>query len=99
MSPVVRHDVETCDGSGHTASGAAGWLGLAAAPTFAIMALWTGLFSDQPDVLCMSMQEGASPLNGMALMYALMSAFHAAPWLKLMSRRQKGAAGHLYQWR
>jgi hypothetical protein len=89
----VRHDVETCDGSGHTASGAAGWLGLAAAPTFAIMALWTGLLGDQPDVLCMSMQ-GASPLNGMALMYALMSAFHAAPWLKLISRRRS-----LHQWR
>jgi hypothetical protein len=96
MSPVVRHDVETRDGSGHTASGAAGWLGLAAAPTFAIMALWTGLFGDQPDMLCMGMQ-GVSPLNGMALMYALMSTFHAAPWLKLISRRRKRAAGRLYQ--
>jgi hypothetical protein len=87
MSPVMRHDVETCAGGGHAASGAASWLGLAAAPTFAIMALWTGLFSAQPDMLCMGMQD-ASPLSGMALMYALMSAFHAAPWLKLSSRRQ-----------
>jgi hypothetical protein len=85
MSPVVRHDIETCAGGGHAASGAAGWLGLAAAPTFAVMALWTGSFSGQPDMSCMGMQE-TSPLNGMALMYALMSAFHAAPWLKLLSR-------------
>src|SRR5262245_42094365 len=75
MSPVARHGVETCAGGGHAASGAAGWLGLAAAPTFAIMALWTGLFGGQPDMLCMGMQD-ASPLNGMVLMYALMSAFH-----------------------
>jgi hypothetical protein len=72
-------------GSGHAVSGAAGWLGLAATPTFAVMALWTGLSGDQPDMLCMGMQ-GASPLSGMALMYALMGAFHAAPWLRLLSR-------------
>ena len=86
ISSVGRRDVETCAGGGHAASGAAGWLGLAASPTFAIMALWTGLFSGQPDMLCMGMQD-ASPLNGMTLMYALMSAFHAAPWLKLISLR------------
>ncbi|HET7806109.1 MAG TPA: hypothetical protein VFL53_17860 [Pseudolabrys sp.] len=87
MSSVVSHDAETCAGGGHAASGAAGWLGLAATPTFGIMALWTGLFSGQPDMLCMGMQD-ASPLNGMALMYALMCAFHAAPWLRLISRRR-----------
>jgi hypothetical protein len=87
MSPVVGHDVETCAGGGHAASGAAGWLGLAAAPTFAIMALWTGLFSGQADMLCMGMRD-ASPLNGMTLMYALMSAFHSAPWVKLICLAQ-----------
>jgi hypothetical protein len=90
MSPVVRYDVEIGAGSGHTASGAAGWLGLTAAPTFAIMALWTGLFGGKPDMLCMGMQDAS---NGMALMYALMSAFHAAPWLRLISCRQSRAAG------
>jgi hypothetical protein len=90
MSPVVRHDVETCAGGGRAASGAAGWLGLAAAPTFAIMALWTGLFSGKPDMLCMAMQ-GSSPMSGMTLMYLLMSAFHAAPWLKLISSQRNGA--------
>jgi hypothetical protein len=89
ISPVVRHDVETCAGGGRAASGAAGWLGFAAAPTFAIMALWTGLFSGQPDILCMAMQ-GSSPMSGMTLMYLLMSAFHAAPWLRLISSRRSG---------
>ncbi len=90
MFPIMRHDAGTCAGGGYNASGAAGWLGLAAAPAFAILALWTGLFGSQPGMLCMGMQD-ASPLNGMALMYALMSIFHAAPWLKLVSSRRIGA--------
>jgi hypothetical protein len=89
MSPVVHHDVETRAGGGGAASGPASWLGLAAAPTFAAMALWTGLFSGQPDMLCMAMQ-GSSPMSGMAVMYLLMSAFHAAPWLRLISSRRNG---------
>jgi hypothetical protein len=88
-SRVVRHDAETCAGGGRAASGAAGGLGLAAAPTFAIMALWTGLFSGQPDMLCMAMQ-GSSPMSGMTLMYLLMSLFHAAPWLGLISNQRSG---------
>jgi len=91
MSPVVHHDVETCAGS--AATGAAGWLGLAAAPTFAMMALWNGFFSGQPDMLCMAMQ-GSSPMNGMTVMYLLMSAFHLSPWLKLISSRRNGARRH-----
>jgi hypothetical protein len=87
MSPVLRHDVETRAGGGGAASGLASWLGLAAAPTFAIMALWTGLFSGQPDMLCMAMQ-GSSPMSGMTLMYLLMSLFHTAPWLRLISSRR-----------
>ena len=89
MSPVVRHDVEACAGGGGAASGAAGWLGLAAAPTFAVMALWTGLFSGQPDMPCMAMQ-GSSGMSGMTLMYLLMSAFHAAPWLRIITGRRGG---------
>ena len=61
-------------------------LALAAAPVFALMALWTGLSGGRSDMACMAMPE-LSPLNGMALMYALMSAFHATPWLKQISRR------------
>jgi hypothetical protein len=72
-------------GFGAVAFGAADWLCLAAAPTFALMALLTGVLGGQPDMLCSAMQ-GASPLGGMVPMYLLMSAFHAAPWLKLVSR-------------
>ena len=71
-----------------TEAGLARWLCLAATPTFAIMALWTGLFSDHPDMLWMAIQ-GTSPMSGMTLMYLLMSAFHAAPWLRLISSRFK----------
>jgi hypothetical protein len=90
-STVASHDVANCAGGVLAASGATDWLGLAAAPTFAVMALWTCFFSGRPDMLCMGTQD-ASPLNGMALMYALMSAFHVAPWLKLIFRQ--GAASH-----
>ncbi|MGZ5813214.1 MAG: hypothetical protein ACXWJR_06065 [Xanthobacteraceae bacterium] len=72
------------------ALGAAGWLSLAAAPTFAIMALLTGVLGGgAPDMVCLSMQ--GSPLSGMVPMYLLMSAFHSAPWLKLISSRRTGA--------
>ena len=64
--------------------GAIRWLGLAAAPTFAIMALLTPVLgAGAPDVLC-SAAQNASPLSGMVPMYVLMSAFHSAPWLKLI---------------
>jgi hypothetical protein len=67
------------------AARAANWLCLAAAPTFAFMALLTAfLGSSPPDMLCATAQH-ASPLSGMAAMYWLMSAFHSAPWLKLTS--------------
>ena len=69
----------------------ANWLSLAAAPTFAIMALLTGVAGNQANMLCAAGQA-MSPLNGMAAMYALMSAFHLAPWLKLVAAR---AGGHL----
>jgi hypothetical protein len=64
---------------------AADWLSLAAAPTFSIMALLTPVLGGTPDMLC-SAAHDASPLGGMVPMYLLMSAFHAAPWLKLFSR-------------
>jgi hypothetical protein len=71
------------------AIGAAEFLYLAAAPTFAIMALLTAVLGGPLDALC----SGASPLSGMMPMYALMSAFHMAPWLKLISRRGSGTGG------
>lgn len=69
---------------------AADWLGLAAAPTFALMALLSDVLGDGPmDMLC-SAAHGASPLSSMALMYGLMSAFHSARWLKWVARRRHG---------
>jgi hypothetical protein len=71
--------------------GAAEWLGLAAAPTFAIMALLTGVLGGGPqDMLCAAGQD-ASALGGMVPMYMLMSAFHSAPWLQLISRRRRSS--------
>ena len=65
-------------------TGFAKWLGLAASPTFAAMAVVTSLGSD-PMVLC----SGAAgfPLGGMVPMYLLMSVFHAGPWLKVIADR------------
>lgn len=57
---------------------AADWLSLAAAPTFAIMALLVRANSER------------SPLNGMVLMYVLMAAFESVTWLKLISSRRTG---------
>ena len=71
---------------GSAARVVADWLCLAATPTFAIMALLTALSGGEPEILCAAMQH-ASPLSGMILMYLLMSAFHAAPWLKLICGR------------
>ena len=68
--------------------GAVHWLGLAAAPTFATMALLTSVLGGGPaDMLCSAAHE-ASPLSGMVPMYLLMSAFHTPPWLKLISSRR-----------
>ncbi len=69
------------------AIGVADFLCLAAAPTFALMALLTAVVGGgSADALC-----GASPLSGMVPMYLLMSAFHLAPWLKLISQRRNPA--------
>ena len=63
---------------------AADGLSLAAAPTFALMALVTAAGGGPLDMLCSS-GPGASWLGGMVPMYVLMSAFHAGPWLKLIA--------------
>ncbi|MGY3615739.1 hypothetical protein [Bradyrhizobium sp. USDA 10063] len=68
-----------------TKMSAADWLSLAAAPTFVVMALLTGV-GGAPDTLCST----ASPFAGMVPMYVLMTAFHLRPWLRLISRRRSG---------
>jgi hypothetical protein len=69
-------------------SGASSWLTLAAAPTFAMMALTTGFFGGGPGYMLCS-AEPAPLLGGMVPMYLLMSAFHSPPWLKLISSRSR----------
>jgi hypothetical protein len=67
------------------------WLSLAAAPTFAVMALLTSMPGGGPtDILCSA--AGGSPLGGMIPMYLLMSAFHSAPWLRLIAKAWRSAA-------
>jgi hypothetical protein len=54
-----------------------------------VMAITTIMLGDgMPDMVC---GAGASPLGGMAPMYVLMSAFHSAPWLRLMAGRRSRA--------
>ena len=61
-------------------SGAADWLSLAAAPTFAVMALVTAL-GRGADMFC-----AGSPIGGgMVPMYLLMGVFHVGPWLRLLA--------------
>ena len=68
-----------------TARVAAEWLGLAAAPTFAAMALMTAAFGGGAEPLC---SAHGSLMGGMAPMYLMMSAFHAGPWLRLIAGRR-----------
>ena len=76
---------------GDAGFGAADVLSLAGAPTFAVMALLTaGIDGGPPEMLCSATQH-AFPLNGMALMYLLMSAFHSASWLTLLRNRRNAA--------
>jgi hypothetical protein len=88
-------DTRACDATRESgndaATGAADWLYLAAAPTFAIMALLTGLLGGgSADALCSV--ANASPLTGMVPMYVLMGAFHSPPWLRLITNWRQGAS-------
>ena len=79
-----------CEAIRHRSANAAArriadWLCLAAAPTFAIMALLTIVVGDGAENTLCSAAQHASSLNGMAVMYLLMSAFHSSSWLKLIT--------------
>jgi len=89
---ATQHETSGGSAGDHAGTrGAADWVCLAAAPTFAIMALLTAVLdAGQPDMLC-SAAEHTSRLSGMIPMYLLMSAFHLPPWLALMSSRRDGA--------
>jgi hypothetical protein len=66
-------------------AGLAKWLGLAASPTFAAMALLTSVGNAPMVAICSGMP--GFPLGGMVPMYLLMSVFHATPWLRLIAGR------------
>jgi hypothetical protein len=73
-------------GRGNHGAGVAGvaadWLGLAAAPAFATMALMTACLGGGMEPLC---SAHGSLMSGMIPMYMLMSAFHVGPWLRLIA--------------
>lgn len=66
---------------------AADRLGLAAAPTFAMMALFSAVGGGPAQTLCSTVSRW--PLGDMVSMYLLMSLFHLTPWLRLISRRDE----------
>jgi len=74
-----------------TSRDAAVWLGLAASPTFGLMA-W--ISARGGEAMTCAPTPGGWPIDGMAWMYLLMSVFHLAPWLKLAagfsSQKTKG---------
>lgn len=70
-----------------SARGAADCLSLAAALAFAAMAVLTeAIDGGAADIVCSAAPAGL-PISGMTLMYALMSVFHAAPWIRLVAPR------------
>jgi hypothetical protein len=63
---------------------AADWLGLAAAPAFATMALITVCLGGGAEPLCSALRQ-SSLMSGMVPMYLVMSAVHVGPWLRLVA--------------
>ena len=76
------------DGGNHGAAiarVAADWLGLAAAPAFATMALMTVCLGGGAEPFC---SAHGSLMSGMVPMYLMMGAVHSAPWLRLIAGRR-----------
>ena len=76
--------------SEYESANAANWLSLAAAPTFAAMAMLTGVIGSGRVALICTAPTGLSWLAGMVPMYLLMSGFHLAPWLTLVAKWRQG---------
>lgn len=58
-------------------------LALAAAPTFALMAVLSNVGTAGADPMLCGV-TGQAAISGMTAMYLLMGAFHLQPWLKLI---------------
>ena len=85
MTAIFAPDRARRTGSARRASHG---LHLAAAPTFAAMALATAIAPGAPmDILCSASHRFG--LGGMTVMYGLMSAFHAGPWLRMLAARKR----------
>ena len=69
---------------------AAGWIGLAASPTFTVMA-WIAATDASRFAICSS-ASGMPAIDGMTWMYLLMSLLHVSPWLKIASARPRQLA-------
>jgi hypothetical protein len=65
-------DANRHDRNAMASLGVADWLGLTAAPAFALMAVLTAAHGGSADNFC-SATHVASPLSGMTSMYGLMS--------------------------
>jgi hypothetical protein len=78
-------------GGGTVTRRAVDLLSFAAAPSFAIMAVLTGAFDVGPPGMLCSATMSASPLDGMVVMYGLMSIFHSGPWLKQIGGQRSAA--------
>jgi hypothetical protein len=90
---LISNAGDDCATRGNAAGApAASLLPLAAAPTFLVMALWSGIAGGPAEMMCSSGGSALS-LNGMAVMYALMSVFHVSPWLTLLSNRRNADVG------
>lgn len=69
-------------GRGHL--GVSRLLALAAAPTFAAIALWSVIAGPSPAGMICS--TPGSPVDAMTMMYVLMAVFHIPPWLRMATR-------------
>jgi len=85
---MSRHAAGSRRSGRGTVQAMADWLCLAAAPTFALMALLAAAAGQRADMLCAG---DGSPISGMVPMYLLMIVFHLPPWLRLISNRRGDA--------
>ena len=90
MNTTAAFDMDSARRTGRARRASHG-LHLAATPVFAAMALATAIAPGTPmDMLC-SAPHGFA-WGGMTVMYGLMSAFHAGPWLRMLAARKLGRA-------